>query len=852
MGDEKLSRHTSLKRARSLSESIKGLFKPSGTSGGSSAGQNSQRPGQDQAHPHQPARVITSNVSSPSVSPIQSPVLQVAPKHHKLGVPNIAKLSLSPSREPSLNSENEMFSQESFISEKDEDEANLLEKEEIQNKNEEQSRMKHARSKDAHVPHHRYTVGSDEAERRPRERQKNFSQNAASSNPTNSSANHVLDQENNFSIDAMLDYDEESKSRRRRNSLGVRTNSNRTRSRKNSLSTPRSPPMKNGNDGANPNAASNAINNTGNRVYMRGRNHSDSISASSLPKFQEIECKCILDLDQFKVFENGYHEHTLKVLPIIENNKYVDSGDDKDPGTPANNGEDGDNDLETNLHKQKSVFSLSGLFKYHKDANQQQQQQQEEGDDQINLEKAFSIIPSQKFIKSQGLKKSRTSNLKNGNNDELMTNDGKNIPQIVNPNAAVGAEELKLINALSEKIRKGLKSENAKNSGSETRSNSNKQEVNDDVENKPRPANIDTSHRPCSQKYGKSIGVVGAGAYGVVKICARCKTSKDTLPYSTYSSGKKLFFAVKELKPKPGDPIDKFCTRLTSEFIIGHSLSHPHFDTAVSSSITRPTPPRHVFNAPNILKILDLMEYNNSFVEVMEFCASGDLYSLLTRNNITNDANNGNSRLIQTVKEGSGSPLHPLEADCFMKQLLNGVQYMHDHGIAHCDLKPENILFQPNGLLKICDFGTSSVFQTAWEKHVHFQSGAMGSEPYVAPEEFIRDTEYDPRLVDCWSCGIVYCTMVMGQYLWKIAIPEKDSLFKSFLSEIKNDGQFYLFEELRHVSSELNRLRKIALYRTFQVDPTKRISIEQLLQSSWMRRTKCCVVYRPLHNKVSK
>lgn len=92
MGDEKLSRHTSLKRARSLSESIKGLFKPSGTSGGSSAGQNSQRPGQDQAHPHQPARVITSNVSSPSVSPIQSPVLQVAPKHHKLGVPNIAKL----------------------------------------------------------------------------------------------------------------------------------------------------------------------------------------------------------------------------------------------------------------------------------------------------------------------------------------------------------------------------------------------------------------------------------------------------------------------------------------------------------------------------------------------------------------------------------------------------------------------------------------------------------------------------------------------------------------------------------------------------------------------------------------
>lgn len=218
----------------------------------------------------------------------------------------------------------------------------------------------------------------------------------------------------------------------------------------------------------------------------------------------------------------------------------MDSGDEKDADASVNSGDDGDNDSEANMHKQKSVFSLSGLFKSHKDGNQQQQQQQqqEENGEQINLEKAFSIIPSQRFIKSQTLKKSRTSNLKNGNNDELMKNDGKNIPQIVNPNAAVGAEELKLINALSEKIRKGLKSENTKGNNGEGRSNSNKQEDSDDTEGKAGTTNDDTSHKPCSQKYGKSIGVVGAGAYGVVKICARCKTAKDVLPYSTYSNGK--------------------------------------------------------------------------------------------------------------------------------------------------------------------------------------------------------------------------------------------------------------------------------------------------------------------------
>lgn len=168
---------------------------------------------------------------------------------------------------------------------------------------------------------------------------------------------------------------------------------------------------------------------------------------------------------------------------------------------------------------------------------------------------------------------------------------------------------------------------------------------------------------------------------------------------------------------------------------------------------------------------------------------------------------------------------------------------MHDHGIAHCDLKPENILFHPNGLLKICDFGTSSVFQTAWEKHVHFQSGIMGSEPYVAPEVFIIDKEYDPRLIDCWSCGIVYCTMVFGQYLWKVALENKDSLFASFVQEMKDDNQFYIFEELRHVNSDLNKMRKNILYSILQWNPEKRITIENILQSSWMKHTRCCVKY---------
>lgn len=42
-----------------------------------------------------------------------------------------------------------------------------------------------------------------------------------------------------------------------------------------------------------------------------------------------------------------------------------------------------------------------------------------------------------------------------------------------------------------------------------------------------------------------------------------------------------------------------------------------------------------------------------------------------------------------------------------MKDVVKGVKYMHEKGIAHRDLKVENILFQ-EGKYKLADFGSAS------------------------------------------------------------------------------------------------------------------------------------------------
>ncbi|AAS52567.1 AEL118Cp [Eremothecium gossypii ATCC 10895] len=479
--------------------------------------------------------------------------------------------------------------------------------------------------------------------------------------------------------------------------------------------------------------------------------------------------KCIIQQEHFTVDENGNHQHSLKVLPLIV----------QDPES----------------HKPK-LFSFSAVFKSHKN-----------GEDE-ELSDAFSILPDYSTVLEKTLVEP-LSEVKifseaaqpDENGGRTEANQPKDMPKIVNKHAAIGNEELKLINNLSETIHVGMQGPDKHSSPPQ-----------------PFTCKATKSKQVLAEKYGKCIGMIGQGAYGTVWVTCRSlpqdNQTETHYPTETYERNGKLFYAIKEIKPRADEPNEKFSTRLTSEFVIGHSLSGGAGGT------------KRLTSHPNILKVLDLMQAHDVFIEVFEFCPSGDLFSLLTRSSKT------------------GSGLHPLEADCFMKQLLNGVRYMHDHGVAHCDLKPENILFTPNGTLKLCDFGSSSVFQTAWEKRVHFQTGAVGSEPYVAPEEFIPKREYDTRLVDCWSCGIIYCTMVLGHYLWKIAIKEKDQIYSAFLDDMTTRGEYYVFENMRHVNQEVNRCRKMCLYNIFQWDPKKRITIPKLLDTPWMRRTKCCVNYR--------
>jgi len=240
------------------------------------------------------------------------------------------------------------------------------------------------------------------------------------------------------------------------------------------------------------------------------------------------------------------------------------------------------------------------------------------------------------------------------------------------------------------------------------------------------------SETSLSEKYGKPQEVIGKGSFGIVRIAHKTEPKV---------SGEKLF-AVKEFKKHSNEPAKKYIKRLTSEFCISSSLHHI-----------------------NVIDTLDLLQdTQGNYCEVMEYCSGGDLYSLII----------------------SSGGLEPDEGNCFFGQLINGVKYLHDNGVAHRDLKPENLLLTSIGCLKITDFGNAECFRMAWETKPHLSRGVCGSEPYIAPEEF-KENWFDPRLVDVWACGIIYMSMITGRLFWRIAKEKEDCNFKVYL-EAKTKG----------------------------------------------------------------
>jgi mitogen-activated protein kinase kinase kinase len=101
----------------------------------------------------------------------------------------------------------------------------------------------------------------------------------------------------------------------------------------------------------------------------------------------------------------------------------------------------------------------------------------------------------------------------------------------------------------------------------------------------------------------------------------------------------------------------------------------------------------------------------------------------------------------------------------FVRQILAGLNYLHERDIVHRDIKGANVLVDNKGVIKISDFGISkkveaNLLSTA-PSHPHRPS-LQGSVYWMAPE-VVRQTSYT-RKADIWSLGCLIVEMFTGSH----------------------------------------------------------------------------------------
>ena len=94
-------------------------------------------------------------------------------------------------------------------------------------------------------------------------------------------------------------------------------------------------------------------------------------------------------------------------------------------------------------------------------------------------------------------------------------------------------------------------------------------------------------------------------------------------------------------------------------------------------------------------------------------------------------------------------------------QIANALAYIHSHRLIHRDLKPANCIRQPDGTVKLLDFGIVKSMEIDTLGQITAQGKVLGTANYMSPEQ-IRGRRVDPR-ADLYSLGCVLFRLYTGR-----------------------------------------------------------------------------------------
>ncbi|OXB67802.1 hypothetical protein ASZ78_005484 [Callipepla squamata] len=203
-------------------------------------------------------------------------------------------------------------------------------------------------------------------------------------------------------------------------------------------------------------------------------------------------------------------------------------------------------------------------------------------------------------------------------------------------------------------------------------------------------------------------------------------------------------------------------------------------------------------NHRNLIQLYDAIETPREIILFMEFVEGGELFE----------------RIID-------DDYHLTEVDCmvFVRQICEGIRFMHHMHVLHLDLKPENILCvaATGHMVKIIDFGLARRYNPQEKLKVNF-----GTPEFLSPE--VVNYEQVSYTTDMWSMGVITYMLLSGLSPF---LGDNDT---ETLNNVLAANWYFDEETFESVSAEAKDFVSNLIIK----EKSARMSAEQCLQHPWL------------------
>ena len=218
---------------------------------------------------------------------------------------------------------------------------------------------------------------------------------------------------------------------------------------------------------------------------------------------------------------------------------------------------------------------------------------------------------------------------------------------------------------------------------------------------------------------------------------------------------------------------------------------------------------------PFIVRLYEVLLSQRVIYLVVEYAARGELFKCCFKplDDVTTDV---------------GHPAREQRARHYFQQLVIGLDWCHQQGVAHRDVKPQNLLVSASGVLKIADFGLAASFNPDPSMKLPSRSlrqTMCGSPLYMAPEmlHLQPGRQYNSIATDAWGCGAVLYAMMFGCPPFPAA-----TFAELIVLAAKPQLNLRLPDNLSGALSGLIRC-------LLNADPNERYTLPQVAQDEWFQ-----------------